>query len=236
MNLALVYPAILSCCRPVYLGGSLPPSIPLRNYLSIPKGASRCPLTLSGRLSPDDMPFADTGKVTFEVLLPLVHSVLLSYAPIGSKIFLSASLTPVTTTTPPQDPPRMSLTSHHPLGLLTGVSQVMRVGSIIGSILSTNRAATLRPPHGGAYEHHAVIRHHPRTRRVRTVLAELPKMAVVRLAAKNVLLEKAPKYLVSMSFVLVHFVQALILVIFLVPHSMTTTRVIMIIVLLPCPT
>ena len=33
-------------------------------------------------------------------------------------------------------------------------------------------------------------------------------MAVVRLAAKNVLSEKAPKYLMSMSFVLANFVQA----------------------------
>ena len=213
MNLALVYPPILSSCRPVYLGGSLPPSIPLRNYLSIPQGASRCLLTLSGRLSPDDMPFADTGKVTFEVLLPLVHSVLLSHAPIGSKIFLSASLTPVATTTPPQDPPRMSLTSQRSLGLLTGVSQVIMAGSVTGSILSTNHAATLRPPHGGASSHRTVIRHHPRTRR------QL-RNAVVRNAAKNLLTELAPKYLMSLSlsFVLWFFVQAHILVILLVPQ------------------
>ena len=55
-----------------------------------------------------------------------------------------------------------------------------------------------------------LIRHHPRTRRLRKVLAALPNMAVVRLAAKNVLSEKAPKYLMSMSFVLANFVQDLI--------------------------
>ena len=213
MNLALVYPPFLSSCRPVYLGGSLPPSTPLRNYLSIPQGASRCLLTLSGKLSPDDMPFADTGKVTFEVLSPVVHSVLLSHAPIGSKIFLSASLTPVTTTTPPQDPPRMSLKSQRSLGLLTGVSQVIMAGSVTGSILSTNHAATLRPPHGGASRHRTVIWHHPRTRRQ-------PQNAVVRNAAKNLLTELAPKYLtsLSLSFVLWFFVQAHILVILLVPQ------------------
>ena len=181
MNLALVYPALLSFCRPVHLGGSLPPLIPLRNYLSIHQGASRCLLTLSGRLSPGDMPFAGTGKVTFEVLLPLVHSVLLSHAPIGSKIFLSASLTPVAMT-PPQDPPRMPLKSQRSLGLLTGVSQVIMAGSVTGSILSTNHAATLRPPHGGAFNHRPVMRHHPRTRR------QL-RNAVVRNAAKNLLTE-----------------------------------------------
>ena len=112
------------------------------------------------------------------------------------------------------------------LGLLTGASPFIPPSSVPARVLSMVRAVS-RPPHRGASIHRTIIqpiapawgmrqrlvhliRHHPRTRRVRTVLAVLPNVAVVRLAAKNVLLEKAPKHLMSMSFVLVHFVQALI--------------------------
>ena len=141
--------------------------------------------------------------------------------------------------TPPQDPPRKTPTSRYSLGLLTGASQVIPPCSASGLIPSTGREKP-RPPHGGAPVHRTFIlpiapvwgmrlrivhpiQHHPRTRRRHT----FPNVAVVRIAAKNVLLKKAPKYLMSLSlsFVLWYFVQALILRIPLVPHhSNNSTR------------
>ena len=163
---------------------------------------------LSGTLSVVDMP--RTPKVRSQVpplvLVPLAFPAEFP-CPIGSKISPMASVLALIQLMPPQDPPRTKSQKSHlrVLGLLTGASHSSHA---IPSMLR----ATSRPPRGSS-----PTGTHRRTRRLRTE-------AVVRIAAKNVPSEKAPKYLkpiagvlkvqhagLPTSFVLWYFVQALIL-------------------------
>ena len=131
-----------------------------------------------GHLSLVDMPFAIPELVIFKVPLLMVHSVPQFHAPTGSKILLSASLTPMMILLPPQDPPRPSMPNLiRVLGLLTGVALSNH------AFLHKIHATLLRPPRGSS-----PTGTHLRTRRLRIE-------AVVRIAAKNVPSKKAPKYL-----------------------------------------
>ena len=114
-----------------------------------------------GNLSLVDMPFAIPELVIFKVPLLMVHSVPRSHAPTGSKILLSASLTPMMILLPPQDPPR-PLQNQICLGLLTGAALYK----------NPFHATLLRPPPGIF-----LIAIRQRTRRQRR--------AVVRNAAKK---------------------------------------------------